>query len=132
MVVQLVKCVVLLIIKKMKRSVLCGVVFMLFATTVVSGQTTTAGKTKTATAKTNWRNKVKIYPNPSLDGLVNITSNTMQSLHFYVFDLAGVLIHQVVLKGKQKYSLVNLKKGVYMYDVFLNDESVEGGKIIVK
>jgi hypothetical protein len=53
-------------------------------------------------------------------------------LHFYVFDVSGTLMHQITLKWKNKYKIANLEKGIYMYDVFSNDESIEHGKIIVK
>ena len=74
---------------------------------------------------------VKIYPNPSF-GRINVSANTSQPLHFYIFDLEGTLIYQAVLNNKEKKNIDNLKKGIYMYDVFEKDESVEEGKIIVK
>lgn len=75
---------------------------------------------------------IKLYPNPSWNGTITVSSNTTEKLHFYIFDLEGTLIHQAVLKDKQKITVNNLKKGVYMYDTFLNDESIEYGKITVK
>lgn len=85
-------------------------------------------ETKTVSQK----NIVRIYPNPSYDGTVNIVSNTTDKLHFYIFDLEGTMIHQIILKNKQKHKVANLKKGVYMYDVFKDDKGVEQGKIIIK
>jgi hypothetical protein len=38
----------------------------------------------------------------------------------------------VLLKEKQKHKIKNLKKGLYVYDVFVNDTSIEQGRIIVK
>jgi Secretion system C-terminal sorting domain len=75
---------------------------------------------------------IKLYPNPSWNGTITVSSNTSEKLHFYIFDLDGTLIHQAVLKEKQKITVNDLKKGVYMYDAFLNDESIEYGKITVK
>ena len=75
---------------------------------------------------------IKLYPNPSWNGTITVSSNTTEKLHFYIFDLDGTLIHQAVLKEKQKITVNDLKKGVYMYDAFLNDESIEYGKITVK
>ena len=74
---------------------------------------------------------VKIYPNPSF-GRVNVSVNTTEPLHFYIFDLEGTLIYQTVLNNKDRKNIDNLKKGTYMYDVFEKDESIEEGKIIVK
>lgn len=78
------------------------------------------------------RNIVKLDPNPTTNGSVSLSSRNGEELHFYVFDVEGTLVHQVHLKGKQKHTLSNLGKGVYTYDVFVNDESVEQGKLIVK
>lgn len=75
---------------------------------------------------------VRIYPNPSYNGTVSVSTQGSGKLHFYIFDLEGTLIHQAVLNSKQKETVRNLKKGVYMYDVFRNDISIEHGKIIVK
>jgi len=78
------------------------------------------------------KNAVKRYPNPSTNGRITVSSNLDQPLHFYVFELDGTLVHQVILKDKEKQTIHNLKKGIYVYDAFLNDEGVEHGSIIVK
>ncbi|MGV3657009.1 MAG: T9SS type A sorting domain-containing protein [Chitinophagaceae bacterium] len=83
-------------------------------------------------AKIVKKDAVKLYPNPSTDGRITISSNRTETLHFYVFDLDGTLLHQVILKDKQKKTIENLKKGIYVYDAFLNDEGIEHGNIIVK
>lgn len=74
---------------------------------------------------------VRLYPNPTLDGTVTVNSTISEPLHFYVFDTEGTLLHRLVLKGKTQKKITNLKKGIYSYDVFKNDESIEQGKIIV-
>ncbi len=76
-------------------------------------------------------NAIKLYTNTGTSGS-NISSNQADNLHFYVFDLAGTLIHQATLKGSLKHTLPALKKGIYLYDVFKDDESIEDGKIVVK
>jgi len=78
------------------------------------------------------KNAVKIFPNPSYDGNITVSSNTLDKLHFYIFDLEGTLIHQAIFKNRQKKTVSNLKKGIYMYDVFKDDVSVDHGKIIIK
>lgn len=75
---------------------------------------------------------VKLNPNPTFDGKINITSSADEELHFYVFDLEGTLMNRITLQGKTKILLPNLRKGTYTYDVFKNDESIEQGEIIVK
>lgn len=75
---------------------------------------------------------VKLYPNPSYNGTVTISSNSERPLHFYVFDLEGTLLHQFILKDKTKQTIQNLKKGTYVYDAFLNDEGIDHGSIQVR
>jgi hypothetical protein len=78
------------------------------------------------------KSTIKLYPNPSPNGVITVNSTISEPLHFYVFDLEGTLLHRIILKGKEQKTITNLKKGTYMYDVFKNDESIEQGKIIVK
>jgi len=77
------------------------------------------------------KSSIKIYPNPSY-GKISVSAVTSTPLHFYIFDLEGTLIYQVVLNNKDRKNIENLKKGTYMYDVFEKDESIEEGKIVVK
>jgi hypothetical protein len=75
---------------------------------------------------------VKLYPNPSTNGTVRVVSNTPGNINFYIFELDGTLLHQAVIGERKKHTVTNLKKGVYTYDVFYNDEGIEHGKLIVK
>jgi hypothetical protein len=75
---------------------------------------------------------VKLYPNPSYNGSVTVSATTDDVLVFFLFDLEGKLLNQETLKEQKKVTISGLKKGTYMYNVFRKDESVEGGKIIVK
>ena len=75
---------------------------------------------------------IKLYPNPSYDGSITISSTSADALQFYVFDVDGKLLHQLTLKDREKQMITGLKKGTYMYNVLNKDEIVDGGKIIVK
>ncbi|MBD0332234.1 MAG: T9SS type A sorting domain-containing protein, partial [Chitinophagaceae bacterium] len=79
------------------------------------------------------KHAVRLHPNPTSDGTTTVTSSIPDNeLHFYVFDLEGTMLHQLILKGSKQHTIRNLKKGIYMYEVFKNDESIEQGKIICK
>ncbi len=78
------------------------------------------------------KNVVRLFPNPTSNGTITVNSNTNEPLHFYIFDLEGVLISRVELKAKDKKTITVLSKGTFSYDVFKNDESIEQGKITVK
>ncbi len=75
---------------------------------------------------------IKLYPNPSYDGKISISTTKTDTLHFYIFDLEGTLINQTILTNNEEKTVTNLSKGTYIYDVFEKDESIEEGKILVK
>lgn len=74
---------------------------------------------------------VRITPNPSKDGALTVISQCDQPVYFYVFDVEGTLVKQVLLPPGAKTKIHIRQKGVYAYDVFRNDEGVEQGKITV-
>ena len=75
---------------------------------------------------------IKIYPNPSTSGNIHVSAVGDQELQFYVFELDGTMVSNLRLSGKEKKTIKNLRKGTYTYDVFMNDEGVESGTIVVK
>ena len=89
-------------------------------------------KKVSATRHAARKETIKLYPNPSYDGNITISTTLADTLHFYIFDLEGTLINQTILTNKEKKTVSNLNKGTYMYDVFEKDESIEEGKLIVK
>lgn len=87
-------------------------------------------KTKKVVAEK--KETLKLYPNPSTNGTVRVVSNMSGKLHFYIFDLEGTMLHQAVIAERGKHTVTNLKKGIYTYDAFYNDEGIEHGQLIVK
>jgi hypothetical protein len=77
------------------------------------------------------KNAIRLFSSPA-KGRVKVHSNLGSVLHFYIFDLDGVMIYQAELKGKEQRTVENLEKGTYVYNVFENDESIEEGKITIK
>lgn len=75
---------------------------------------------------------VRLYPDPASGSSVNIDSNIEGELHFYIFDVNGVMLYRSTLKGHEEKNIPDLRKGIYTYDVFRDDESIEQGSIIVK
>jgi hypothetical protein len=120
----------------MKLNHLLTAFSLLFCTLAKSQTTSESFSFTSATEKQKvWvkRNSlINIYPNPSYNGSVSVSSKSEKVLHFYIFDLEGTLIYQAVLKDKEKKLVNSWNKGTYMYNVFLNDESIEEGKLTVK
>jgi len=69
--------------------------------------------------------KIKIFPNPSSTGTIHVQSVKGQELQFYVFELDGTMVSNINLKGDEKKTIKDLKKGTYVYDVFIDDVGVE-------
>jgi hypothetical protein len=121
----------------MKRKALSGILLLFFLNSIASKtigehQTPNPYADSSRIERIIKRNLVELAPNPSTDGNITLTCTALsEELHFYVFDLEGTLMRQLTLKGNGKYAINHLQKGVYTYDVFKNDESVEQGKITV-
>ncbi|MBA2498463.1 MAG: T9SS type A sorting domain-containing protein [Chitinophagaceae bacterium] len=78
-------------------------------------------------------NVITIDPNPSSGNIrVKNMNPGAKEVHFYVFDMDGVMIENLRLAAWQVKKVTGLRKGVYLYDVFEKDESIERGKIIVQ
>ena len=77
---------------------------------------------------------IKIYTDPTTNGTlcVSLLNEKNQGLQFYMFDLEGKLIDNFYLKTKTVKKIDQLRKGIYMYDVFKNDESIERGSVKIK
>ena len=75
---------------------------------------------------------VKVFPTPDNEGSLTITSVNKATLHFYLFDLEGNLVYQTMLKKNDKQIIEGLTRGTYSYNAFQNDESIKGGKVILK
>lgn len=74
-----------------------------------------------------------ISPNPS-NGNLQVKNNhrSEKDIQLYVFDVDGVMIENIRLQARQTKKINGLVKGTYLYDVFVKDESIERGKIVVE
>jgi len=115
----------------MNQNLLIALLFVVCLSQLQPGKAFDSGQLNDTTQNSQ-KNVVRIYPNPSYDGSISVSSNTTDRIHFYIFDLEGTMIHQIILKNKQKHTVSNLKKGIYLYDVFKDDKGIEQGKIIIK
>ncbi len=82
--------------------------------------------------------KEKIFSNPDvivsvvqeyggLTVLVKTSKNT--NVHFYMFSIEGRLVKELNITGSQRISILQLEKGIYIYDFFSNDKRLKNGKI---
>ncbi len=74
-------------------------------------------------------NKLSIYPNPCTD-LLNIDLNTNNtSLEINIYDIQGRMMISKEISKKSSISLIDLSKGIYIYEV-IDCNDVFTGKII--
>lgn len=78
------------------------------------------------------REMIRIRPNPSSTGNIRVSALGQEELQLYVFELDGTMVSNIRLAGKEQKTIRNLRKGTYTYDVFVEDEGVESGTIVVK
>ena len=98
-----------------------------------AGTATMAGNSPIVPVKVHKvKEVIKVYPTPNNRGSITIQSSNEASLSFYLFDLEGKLIYQTVIKKNEKQQVQGLIKGTYLYNAFLNDENLEGGKVELK
>lgn len=50
----------------------------------------------------------------------------------FVFDMDSKLVAQASIRNRQTTAINNISKGDYLFEVFLNDQQVENGRLTVK
>ena len=115
-----------------RPGVLLILCFILICSIGIQARRMSSVQMKTKASILGKKEAIRLFPNPSYDGTITISTSLADTLHFYIFDLESTLINQTVLTKKEKKTITNLTKGTYMYDVFAKDESIEEGKIIIK
>jgi hypothetical protein len=89
--------------------------------------------TDAKTGKTSRKERyVKIYPD-IVKRVMHIKSVETQPLDFFVFDTEGTLkMHYKMKDGERKKKISGLERGMYVYQVFKDDEMTEAGRITIK
>ncbi len=76
------------------------------------------------------RNDLKFYPNPS-NGNLNIELEQVPSNTLKIFNLSGVLEFESSLNSKiNSVDISNLRRGIYIYELELNNDILRGKLII--
>ena len=75
---------------------------------------------------------VSVYPNPT-NGLITLTvEGYTDELFFNVYDLTGRNVFSSAMKSSEgKYDLSLLSRGVYLYKIMLNGDTLKCGKLAV-
>lgn len=82
---------------------------------------------------TSKKHKIRLYPNANQQVLFFSASGEEGKIYqFFLFDMDGRLVKQANIKNKQTTVINNLDKGVFLFQVFSDDESIENGKVTVR
>lgn len=86
---------------------------------------------------TSKKYKIRLYPNANHEVLFfNAAGPAKQGegkvYQLYLFDVEGNLIKQANIRNKETTVLNNIGKGLYVFEVFSDDERIENGQLIVR
>ncbi|MBC7829297.1 MAG: T9SS type A sorting domain-containing protein [Chitinophagaceae bacterium] len=82
---------------------------------------------------TNKKHKIRLYPNANQQVLFFSANGEHGKIYqLFLFDMDGKLVKQANIKNKQTTVINNIDKGVYLFEVFSDDERIENGKVTVR
>lgn len=77
--------------------------------------------------------KIRLYPNANQQVLFFSASGETGIIYqLFIFDMEGQLVKQANIKNKQT-TVINInEKGIYLFEVFIEDKRIENGKVTVR
>lgn len=77
--------------------------------------------------------KVGLYPDASQKVLFfTVRGEHGKVYQLYVFNMEGTLVKQSEIRNKQTTYINNMEKGVYLFDVFCDDNKIGDGQIAIR
>lgn len=77
--------------------------------------------------------KVTLYPDASQKVIFfSVKGRQGQVYNLYLFDLDGHLVKQSEIRNRQTTLLKNISKGIYVFEVFSDDDRIGSGHLTVK
>ena len=78
------------------------------------------------------RCSISIYPNASHEVLFFSASGKEGKLYdLYIFNVEGKLIRRTQIRNRETTLMKTFEKGNYFFEVFINDERIENGNMII-
>lgn len=82
---------------------------------------------------TSKKHKIKLFTNASQEVLFFSANGEEGKIYqLFMFDVDGKLVKQVNIKHKQTTVINKIERGIYLFEVFSNDERIENGQVFVK
>ncbi|MEO8583942.1 MAG: T9SS type A sorting domain-containing protein [Flavitalea sp.] len=77
--------------------------------------------------------RISLYPDANQKVIFfSVKGDEGKSYQLFVFDMDGNMVRQTEIRNKQTTLLKDIEKGVYLFQVFSNDEKIGTGRISVK
>ena len=77
--------------------------------------------------------KIRLYPNANQQVLFFSASGEGGRVYqLFLFDMDGTLVKQANIRNRQTTVINNLENGVYLFEVFSDDERIETGTVTVR
>jgi hypothetical protein len=81
----------------------------------------------------NRNHKVALYPDALHKALFfSVKGESGKVYQLYLFDLDGKLLTQREVRNRQTTFISDFEKGIYLFDVFCDDEKIGNGEILIK
>ncbi len=77
--------------------------------------------------------KIRLFPNVTKEVLFFTAEGEEGKVYqLFVFDIEGKLSKQTQVRNRETTLLGRFEKGIYLYEVFSNDDRIENGSITIK
>jgi hypothetical protein len=77
--------------------------------------------------------KIGLYPDATHQVLFfSAEGGDKRVYQLYLFDMDGKLAHQATIRNKETTVLTDIPNGVYLFEVFSDDERIENGQLTVR
>ena len=82
---------------------------------------------------TNNRATVNFKTDPDKDELsISLKSGREANMQLFIFSPDGILINEVAVSARKTTTIKGLRKGLYFYECFDNNERIKSGRLIIK
>ena len=82
---------------------------------------------------TSSKYRIRLYPNANHQVLFFSASGRQgKAYQLFLFDVEGKLVRRANIKNKETTVLNSIDKGVYLFEVFSNDERIGNGQLFVR
>ena len=106
------------------------IAIMFFAASL-KAQSVVVSPSTPSTVESQRTKHVSVYPNPSAEVIAIKVNEPKTGMEFILYNQLGEIVDKLsILEKETQYIRRNLAKGIYMFSVIYNKETLESGKIV--